>query len=68
MPVTSPDTLTVAIDGLPVAQTPAGVALLNRVVALGHILSNPLVDATTGTAFTVTALVATAVPQEFVTV
>ena len=68
-PVTSPvDEFTVAIAVLLLVQAPPPTVLLKVVVAAGHTEVVPLIVPALTEELTVTILVATAVPQAFVTV
>ena len=58
----------VAIAGVTELQMPLPAASLKVVVAAGHTVNVPVIVPALGTGFTVTIVVATAVPQLFVTV
>jgi hypothetical protein len=64
-PVTLPVLLTDAIPGALLPHTPPPVALVNKAAEPAHISETPTIVSTIGSGFTVTALVATAVPQLF---
>jgi hypothetical protein len=67
-PVTVPEELTVAIAVSVLLHAPPGAASLSDVVDSAHTVAVPAMLPATGNAFTVTNVVATAVPQLFVTV
>jgi hypothetical protein len=66
-PVTTPDVLTVATDGLPLLHEPPLSDADKAVVAPAHIVAVPVTTAEEGEGVTVIILVVVAVPQLLVT-
>ena len=68
-PVTTPDALTVAIDGLPLDQVPPGKISLKVVVEPAQTVVVPIIaGGGVGSGLTVTEVVVYALPQALVTV
>jgi hypothetical protein len=66
-PVTTPEVLTDAIAPLPDNHVPAAGVAVSVVVVPADIVAVPVITAATGSGFTVTTLVAVALPQILVT-
>jgi hypothetical protein len=67
-PVTTPEEVTVAMPVSVLLHTPPGATSLREVVDDAHMVLAPVIVPAKGSAFTVTTLVAAAVPQPLVTV
>jgi hypothetical protein len=67
-PVTTPPLVIVAVPSASLVHVPPGIDALNVVVAAVHTTSDPVIVAGVPAAFTVTIIVAIAVPHELVTV